>query len=188
MTAMTPVRSAVTEVSTQRRQRPPGSRGRLCRPKNASRSSGRIRIEFTIQTCGSSPLSQSRYTVALHTPMCSATSATLSSRSRPPQRTRKSPSVGTTLARCRVLACLAVADSAPSSARAACADSGTKWVPKLFVKPVDNSDSLDCGLMSVCNESAGLVPLASPCDGSGPDSGPKGRRFKSSRPDNSKSA
>src|SRR5882672_8582352 len=53
-------------------------------------------------TCGSSPLSQSRYTVALHTPSCSATSATLRSRSRPPQRTRRSAGVGATLARCRV--------------------------------------------------------------------------------------
>jgi hypothetical protein len=116
----------------------------------------------------------------------------LSSRSRPPQRPRRSASAGATLARCRmfganVAPCPSPAAGAPPCALVAAVDSGTKWVPKSFENPVDNCESLDCGLMSVCNDSAALVPLPSPCDGSGPDSGPKGRRFKSSRPDNCKS-
>ena len=36
---------------------------------------------------------------------------------------------------------------------------------KTFRKAVDDCESLDCGLVSVCNESAGLVPFASPYDG-----------------------
>jgi hypothetical protein len=119
----------------------------------------------------------------LHTPRCSATSATLSSRSRPPQRTRRSASVGATLARCRVFGagvppCPSTAAGAPPCAFVAAPDSGTKWVPKLFVKPVDNCESLDCGLMSVCNGSAGLVPFASPCDGPGPVSGTTDKKFE----------
>ena len=48
----------------------PGSLPTVCRSRNTWRSVGRIEIEFTIQTCGNSPLSQRRQTVALHTPKC----------------------------------------------------------------------------------------------------------------------
>jgi len=61
---------------------------------NSSRSSGRIRMEVTTQTYGSSPRSQSAYTAALDTPRCSATSRTRSSRFRPPQYDTRSAVVG----------------------------------------------------------------------------------------------
>jgi hypothetical protein len=41
-------------------------------------------------------------------------------------------------------------------------------------------DRLDSTPPSVCKDCAGLSTVGSPCDGSGPVSGPKGRRFKSS--------
>lgn len=48
-----------------------------------------------------------------------------------------------------------------------------------MVKPVDTCESLDCGLVSVCNESAGLIPIASPCDGPSPVSGTIVKEFES---------
>ena len=68
--------------------------GGILAAMKVSRSRGRTRMELVTRTWGSSPSSQSRYTVALQTPSCSATSATRSSRLRPPYRTARSTVVG----------------------------------------------------------------------------------------------
>jgi hypothetical protein len=153
----------------------------------SARSRGRIRIELTTQMYGNSPRSQSPYTTAFDTSRCSATSASRSSRSRPPQSALRSASVAALLRARGVFWSPGPAPPTPPACapqRAAVGpDSGRKRVEKSFGNPPKSCEPLDSPPPSVCKDCADLGSVSSPCDGSGPDSGPKGRRFKSSRPD-----
>jgi hypothetical protein len=133
--------------------------------RSACKSAGRIRMEFTTHTCGNSPRSHRRYTVALHTPRCSATSATRSSRSRPPQSTRRSASVGAALAIGALFSpplapCAAGPVPAPPWASVA-PESGSKWVAKLFVFAAK-------GWGGWTDPPSPSVVFSQTCEGSGP--------------------
>src|SRR5207249_537359 len=91
----------------------------------------------------------------------------LSSRSRPPQRPRRSAGVGATLARCRffgagVAPCPPAAGCAPPCAIVA-SELGRKRVEKSLGNPAKSCDRLDSTPPSVCKDCAELSTVGPPC-------------------------
>jgi hypothetical protein len=129
------------------RSRPPSRRASM----NASRSRGATRRAFRTRTCASSPRAASRYTLAVQTPRCAATSRTDSSASRPPGST---PSAG-----------FACSKGAAKIWRSG-ASGGTRWTAPP-IPPLTKSVACDAEL-----------PPATPADAPGAHSQAECRRFE----------
>jgi hypothetical protein len=152
---------------------------------SASRSFGRTRIELLlIRTCGSSPFSH-----LVDRP--STDGKQLGHLGHPQQPVAPAPEelqVGESGRRAahrrRLRRALGLRPHPGPPCAAVALELGRKRVEKFLGNAPTPCEWLESTPPSVCKDCAGLSSVGSPCDGPGPDSGPKGRRFKSSRPDN----